>query len=85
MTSYEKGFCHDPARWEEFKEKYAEELKSKGEPLLKIKLIEEEKGTITLLYAAKDKEHNNVVALSSVLIRLINSRLSPCFSFPFFL
>lgn len=62
-----KGFCHDPAKWEEFKEKYAEELKSKKELLRKIKLIEEEKGTITLLYAAKNKEHNNAVALSSVL------------------
>lgn len=62
-----KRFCHDPIKWEEFKEKYAEELKSKREFLRKIKQIEEEKGTVTLLYAAKNKEHNNAVALSSVL------------------
>lgn len=62
-----KRFCHDPAKWEEFKEKYAEELKSKRDLLLKIKLLEKEKGTVTLLYATKNEEQNNAVALSSVL------------------
>ncbi|MDI6847731.1 MAG: DUF488 family protein [Candidatus Bathyarchaeia archaeon] len=46
-----KKFCHNSAKREEFKEKYAEELKSKGDLLRKIKQIEEEKGTATLLYA----------------------------------
>jgi len=62
-----KRFCHDPAKWEEFNEKYAEELKSKRDLLHKIKQIEKEKGTVTLLYAAKDEEHNNAVALSGIL------------------
>ncbi|MEM2117988.1 MAG: DUF488 domain-containing protein [Candidatus Bathyarchaeia archaeon] len=62
-----KRFCHDPAKWEEFKEKYAEELKSKRDLLLKIKLLEKEKETVTLLYATKNEEQNNAVALSSVL------------------
>ncbi|MBX5328233.1 MAG: DUF488 domain-containing protein [Candidatus Bathyarchaeota archaeon] len=62
-----KRFCHDPVKWEEFKEKYAEELERKRDLLRKIKQIEEEQGTVTLLYAAKDKEHNNAVALSNVL------------------
>ncbi|MEM3668240.1 MAG: DUF488 family protein, partial [Candidatus Bathyarchaeia archaeon] len=60
-------FCHDPAKWEEFKEKYAEELKGKRDLLLKIKLLEKEKETVTLLYATKNEEQNNAVALSGVL------------------
>jgi len=62
-----KSFCHDLARWEEFNKKYTEELKSKKNLLHKIKQIEKEKRTVTLLYAAKDEEHNNAVALSGIL------------------
>ena len=62
-----KKFRHDPAKWEEFKEKYMEELRSKEDLLRKIKQIEEERGMVTLLYAAKDELHNNAVVLSIVL------------------
>jgi len=62
-----KRFCHDPEKWREFNEKYAEELKSKRDLLRKIRQIEEEKRTVTLLYVAKDEEHNNAVALSNML------------------
>ena len=62
-----RWFAHDPKRWLEFKSKYEAELKNKKELLAKIKKMEKEKGTVTLLYSAKDKEHNNAVALSTVL------------------
>jgi uncharacterized protein YeaO (DUF488 family) len=62
-----KRFCHDPARWEEFKVKYAEELKNKKDLLKKIKQIEEDKATVTLLYAAKDREYNNAIVLINIL------------------
>lgn len=65
-TELRKWFAHDAAKWAEFQERYAEELKSKGEPLalLKQKVAE---GPVTLLYGAKDEEHNEAVILQRVL------------------
>lgn len=62
-----KWFSHDPAKWREFQKKYGKELSTKQELLKKIIRIEKEKGTVTLLYSAKDTEHNNAVALKTVL------------------
>jgi len=62
-----KWFSHDPKKWKKFKEKYEVELKNKKELLRKIKQIEEEKETVTLLYAAKDEKCNNAIILSDAL------------------
>jgi uncharacterized protein YeaO (DUF488 family) len=62
-----KRFCHDPEKWEEFKKKYETELKQNQELLRRIKQTEKDKGVVTLLYSAKDEEHNNAVALSIIL------------------
>ncbi len=62
-----KWFLHDPKRWERFKSKYRDELKEKTELILELKKIEKEKKTITLLYSAKDEQHNNAIALSEIL------------------
>jgi uncharacterized protein YeaO (DUF488 family) len=62
-----KSFCHDPEKWEEFKKRYEMELKQKQELLRRIKQTEKDKQVVTLLYSAKDKEHNNAVALNTIL------------------
>jgi uncharacterized protein YeaO (DUF488 family) len=62
-----KRFYHNPERWEEFKKRYELELKDKQELLRRIRQAEKEKGTVTLLYSARDEERNNAVALSAVL------------------
>jgi uncharacterized protein YeaO (DUF488 family) len=62
-----KWFAHDPEKWEDFKRKYGKELAAKQELLKEIRRIEEEKGTVTLVYSARDVEHNNAVALQAVL------------------
>jgi uncharacterized protein YeaO (DUF488 family) len=62
-----KWFGHDPEKWEGFKRKYEKELENKKELLHRIKEMEKEKGIVTLLYSAKDEEHNNAVILSNVL------------------
>ena len=62
-----KWFAHDPKKWEEFKNKYKVELKDKKELLGKIKQAEKEKGVVTLVYSAKDEEHNNAVAIINIL------------------
>ena len=62
-----KWFSHDPQKWGEFRKRYDKQLGTKQELLHKIKQIEKEKGNITLLYSARDAEHNNAIALLAVL------------------
>lgn len=61
-----KWFGHDPARWEEFRRRYREELQGHGE-LLEGLRKEAGQGSVTLLFAAKDIECNNAVVLKEVL------------------
>jgi uncharacterized protein YeaO (DUF488 family) len=62
-----KWFHHDPEKFPEFKKRYKHELAGKKVFLRRIKGIEAEKGTITLLYGAKDQTHNNAVVVKEVL------------------
>jgi uncharacterized protein YeaO (DUF488 family) len=62
-----KWFSHDPEKWEEFKKRYAKELAANQSLLKEIRQIEKKKATVTLLYSARDVEHNNAVALKAVL------------------
>ena len=61
-----KWFAHDPTKWEEFKKRYAKELEAKQDLVKEVKQTEK-KETVTLLYSAKDTEHNNAVALKAFL------------------
>ena len=61
-----KWFGHDPARWEEFRRRYRQELQGHNE-LLESLRKEARLGNVTLLFAAKDMEHNNAVILKEVL------------------
>jgi len=69
-TALRKWFSHDPDKWEAFKERYLAELKSNSE---QIRLLKQEldKGVVTLVYGAKDKEHNEAVVIqeNSTLFR----------------
>ena len=62
-----KWFSHDPKKWKEFEFKYKAELKDKNELINKIKEIEKDKKNVTLIYSAKDKEHNNAIVLLNIL------------------
>ncbi len=62
-----KWFAHNPERWVGFQDKYREELKDKKEILKEIKDNEKEELTITLVYGAKDEDHNNAVVLRDLL------------------
>lgn len=63
-------FGHDPQRWTEFRERYRLELEEKGEAITFL-LDKARAGTVTLLYAAKDTEHNNAVALKLLLAKVL--------------
>ena len=61
-----KGFAHDAERWEEFKRRYFEELEGKPESLEELQEAAS-RGPVTLLFAARDEERNNAVALKEYL------------------
>ena len=63
-----KWFSHDPVKWPEFRKRYKEELKGK-QGLVEQLVGEEKKGKVTLLFAAKDTEHNNAVVLMEILLK----------------
>jgi uncharacterized protein YeaO (DUF488 family) len=68
--SLRKWFAHETEKWADFKTEYEVELRGKKELLHRIIQAEKEKGTVTILYSAKDEEHNNAVVLSDVLRKL---------------
>jgi uncharacterized protein YeaO (DUF488 family) len=61
-----RWFGHDPARWQEFLERYGKELDGKGDMVAALRARAAD-GTVTLIYAAKDEAHNNAVALKGYL------------------
>ena len=61
-----KWFSHDPKKYEEFKKEYTEELEDKSEILKRIK-GEAKTGRVTILFSAKDTEHNNAMVLKELL------------------
>jgi uncharacterized protein YeaO (DUF488 family) len=65
-TELRRWFAHDPEKWDEFRQRYREELTHKGDlvGLLKRKA---KAGTITLVYAARDEEHNGALVLQQFL------------------
>ena len=67
-TSLRQWFNHDPVRWEEFCRRYHAELAKKTELLEELKSYTK-KGTVTLLYSAKDERHNQAIALRSFLLK----------------
>jgi uncharacterized protein YeaO (DUF488 family) len=61
-----KWFGHDPAKWAEFQARYQKELRDKKAALQLLKEKSEEH-IITLLYGAKDKDHNEALVLKRLL------------------
>jgi uncharacterized protein YeaO (DUF488 family) len=61
-----KWFSHDPAKWREFKKRYREELEDRRDMIEDLRK-EARRGTVTLLFAAKDSERNNAVVLKEVI------------------
>jgi uncharacterized protein YeaO (DUF488 family) len=64
--SLRKWFGHDPARFEEFRRRYRAELGRQAERLRELRRYAED-GTVTILYAARDEDHNNAVVLAELL------------------
>jgi uncharacterized protein YeaO (DUF488 family) len=61
-----KWFGHDPERWDKFKKRFFVELDQKKELVDQI-IMKAREGDVTLLFGAKDEEHNNAVALKEYI------------------
>ena len=62
-----KWFGHQAERWVEFERRYRAELAKKKELIQMLAAMEKKHGTVTLLFGAKDREHNQAVVLCKVL------------------
>lgn len=60
-------FGHKDQRWAEFKKRYKAELRKNKTPLEELKKLAKKHKTLTLLYGAKDEQHNQAVVISEVL------------------
>ena len=63
-TELRTWFRHEPSRWSTFKQRYFTELDAQHDALAPLR---DHDGTVTLLFAAKDTERNNAVALLEYL------------------
>jgi uncharacterized protein YeaO (DUF488 family) len=61
-----RWFGHDPRKWDEFRRKYEAELSDQTDPLKELRQAARE-GPLTLVYSARDQEHNQAVVLRDVL------------------
>jgi len=61
------SFHHDAMQWADFEKKYQAELKKKTDWLAELKKLEKEHGTLTLLFGARDPEHNQAAVIAEAL------------------
>jgi len=66
-TALRKWFGHDPARWPEFRRRYAAELRDHSDELAELR-ARARRTTVTLVFAARDELHNDAVMLRNILL-----------------
>lgn len=67
-----RWFGHDPAKWDEFQQRYRAELESN--PAAWAPIVQAaQQGDVTLLYSAHDTEHNNALTLQAFLAQRLES------------
>jgi uncharacterized protein YeaO (DUF488 family) len=61
-----RWFDHVPERFDEFRSRYRDELTEQAELLEQLR-ARTGSGTVTIVYAARDRQHNNAVVLAELL------------------
>jgi uncharacterized protein YeaO (DUF488 family) len=61
-----RWFGHDPARFDDFRRRYVKELAPNETKLSELRQRARD-GTLTLVYGARDTEHNDAVVLAEIL------------------
>jgi uncharacterized protein YeaO (DUF488 family) len=72
-TELRRWFGHEPSRFDEFRRRYVDELRE-HRPMLAGLRRRAREGPLTLVYSAKDTEHNDAVVLAEVLKRGLPGR-----------
>ena len=72
-TALRRWFRHDPKRSDEFRRRSLEELAAERDKLDELRR-RARSGTVTLVYGARDKEHNDAVVLAELLRAEAGSR-----------
>ncbi len=67
-TELRKWFAHDPEKWERFRGRYETEIRH-HEDLVDMLKEKAAKGMVTLVYGARDQEHNEALVLKQFLER----------------
>ncbi|WP_425308303.1 DUF488 domain-containing protein [Ammonicoccus fulvus] len=65
-TELRKWFGHDPEKFEEFAKRYRSELNG-SDAMETLRELHDEHGVLTLVFGAKDSEHNQAVVLRELL------------------
>lgn len=65
-TTLRQWFDHDPVRWGEFRRRYLSELKDHRDRLLPL-VSRAKRGTVTLVFGARDPAHNHAVVVKQYL------------------
>jgi uncharacterized protein YeaO (DUF488 family) len=65
-TELRRWFGHDPGKWNEFRRKYSDELATHAGEIAQIRALAKRR-RVTLVYGARDNEHNDAVALLDYL------------------
>lgn len=69
-----RWFGHDPARWPGFRDRYRAELASNPAPMGTLLDAVKRHGRVTLLFGARDVEHNNAVVLREAALDGLRGR-----------
>ena len=65
-TELRSWFAHDPVKWPEFKRRYKQELRAHSDLISDI-ARRAARSRVTIVYAARDEEHNDAVVLGAMV------------------
>jgi uncharacterized protein YeaO (DUF488 family) len=71
-TGLRKWFGHKPERWPEFEKRYRKELDGNPDAVAELRALMK-RGPVTLIYGARDTEHNQAVVLAAYLSGRVKS------------
>jgi uncharacterized protein YeaO (DUF488 family) len=63
-----RWFAHDPTKWPEFQRRYRRELRTHSDLVRRLASLAR-RGRVTLVFGARDEQHNDAVVLAGVIRR----------------
>ena len=67
-TALRRWFAHDPKKWPEFQRRYRRELRTHSDRVRRLASLAR-RGRVTLVFGARDEQHNDAVVLAGVIRR----------------